>query len=59
MQGQVSALHQALMNIVSAGNYSKQSWISQCLAVAILHQHSHFATDALQTWFHLQRQKIF
>jgi hypothetical protein len=43
------------MNIVCASDDSEQTWISQCLVVAVLHQHPHLAADAPQACFHLQR----
>ena len=37
---------------------SEQTGIGQRLVIGVLHQHSHFAADALQACFHLQRQNV-
>jgi hypothetical protein len=41
-----------------ARNDSEQAGIGWCLVMGILDQHSHFATDALQTCRHRQYQHI-
>jgi hypothetical protein len=54
VQGQVSALHQACVDIVCrAMILSRPGWLT--LVVGVLHQHSHLAADALEACFYLQR----
>src|SRR6202023_2015759 len=58
MQAQLGVLDQTRLDVVSARNDSEQARIGWCLVIAILDQHSHFATGALQAYRHRQSQEI-
>ena len=58
MHGQIGVLHQAFLDVVSAGDDPEQAGIGCRLIIGVLDKHPHFAADPLQPSPHRQCQNV-